>query len=133
MKLPIKRKYFDQIKKGEKIFEFRDAHATFVAEDNGETLTVPIMDVKIVHVDSLSGISPEEKKELFTDKRILRFWLGDNLTERERMIREFLDNGLCGNKEHGHPCNRMIKQELCKYCGLPVCFPNFAYHICSSK
>lgn len=38
MKLPIKKKYFDMIKKGTKIIEFRDAHITFVCEETGEEL-----------------------------------------------------------------------------------------------
>ena len=39
MKLPIKHKYFQQIKSGAKKFEFRDAHITFVDETTKETLT----------------------------------------------------------------------------------------------
>ena len=38
MKLLIKKEYFDRIKSGEKIEEFRDAHITFVCEETGETL-----------------------------------------------------------------------------------------------
>ena len=36
MKLLKKRKYFDMIKNNEKFVEYRDAHITFIAEDNGE-------------------------------------------------------------------------------------------------
>lgn len=38
MKLPIKKKYFDLIKKGEKIQDLRDAHITFICEETGEQL-----------------------------------------------------------------------------------------------
>lgn len=39
MKLPIKKKYFDEIKSGDKTWEFRDAHITFICEETGEKLT----------------------------------------------------------------------------------------------
>lgn len=38
MKLPIKRKYFDEIKIGIKVVDYRDAHITFVCEETGEEL-----------------------------------------------------------------------------------------------
>lgn len=38
MKLPIKKKYFDMIKAGNKNTEFRDAHITFICEETGEQL-----------------------------------------------------------------------------------------------
>ena len=38
MKLPIRKKYFDQIKEGKKELEMRSAHITFVCEETGETL-----------------------------------------------------------------------------------------------
>ena len=37
MKLPIKKVYFDQIKEGKKVVEYRDAHITFVCIETGET------------------------------------------------------------------------------------------------
>ncbi len=43
MKLPIKKKWFDKIKSGEKIDEIRDAHFTFVCEETGETLRMEIV------------------------------------------------------------------------------------------
>lgn len=42
MKLPIKKKYFDMIKSGEKDFELRDAHITFICEETGEKITKTI-------------------------------------------------------------------------------------------
>ncbi len=47
MKLPIKKKYFDLIKSGEKRVEFRDAHITFVCEGTGEQLRKNIKNVKL--------------------------------------------------------------------------------------
>lgn len=40
MKLPIKRKYWDKIESGEKDFELRDAHITFVDCETGEYLGI---------------------------------------------------------------------------------------------
>ena len=51
MKLPIKQKYFEKIKSGEKTVEYRDAHITFVCEETGETLVREIADVKMKRRD----------------------------------------------------------------------------------
>jgi len=48
MKLPIKQKYFNQIKKGLKTLEVRDAHITFVCEKTGHTLTKKLEGVMIM-------------------------------------------------------------------------------------
>lgn len=45
MKLPIKKKYFDDIKSGKKNMDFRDAHITFVCEETGETIVKKIKNV----------------------------------------------------------------------------------------
>ena len=45
MKLPIKKKYFNLIKSGKKVIEFRDAHITFVCEETGETLRKDVVGV----------------------------------------------------------------------------------------
>jgi len=45
MKLPIKKKYFDEIKEGKKKFEYRDAHITFICEETGEKLKKEIFAV----------------------------------------------------------------------------------------
>lgn len=57
MKLPIKKKYFDQIKAGVKLQEYRDAHITFVCEETGETMRREIM-----HADVF-----KRKKDLYPD------------------------------------------------------------------
>jgi len=53
MKLPIKKEYFDRIKSGEKNFELRDAHITFICEETGETLKKQVANVKLVQNDGI--------------------------------------------------------------------------------
>lgn len=48
MKLPIKKKYFDEIKSGKKKLEYRDAHITFVCEETGEKLVKNIIDAIVM-------------------------------------------------------------------------------------
>lgn len=73
MKLPIKHKYFEQIKEGRKTFEYRDAHLTLVDEKTGETITKYVKDVNLVLKDSM----PDEyvNDALFDDEKIIRFEL----------------------------------------------------------
>ena len=73
MKLPIKKIFFDQIKKGGKRIEYRDAHITFVCEETGEILR---MDVKEVFM-GWKKLLPEEIQDpdLFEDDRIICFEL----------------------------------------------------------
>jgi len=72
MKLPIKKKFFDKIKSGEKPFEYRDSHITFVCEETGETLKKDVVDVKIVEFKDID-VDLMMEKGLFEDKFILRF------------------------------------------------------------
>jgi hypothetical protein len=79
MKLPIKKKYFDLIKSGQKQFEYRDAHITFVCDETGETLRRKIKDVDFVRKSTLAYyFSKEEYDELFSDDLIIRFKLETN-------------------------------------------------------
>ena len=73
MKLPIKKKWFDLIKSGEKYFEYRDAHITFICEETGETMTKRVCSVQMVSKNRL----PDELKQsgLFEDKRQIEFLL----------------------------------------------------------
>ena len=70
MKLPIKKKYFDEIKSGYKVHEYRDAHITFVCEGTGETLRKDIDGVKIVkrHPDLYPDVLEDEYVMLFSWK-----------------------------------------------------------------
>lgn len=73
VKLLIRNDFFEQIKSGKKLFEFRDAHITFVNETTKEVLRKEVRDVMIIH----KSLVPEEyfSPELFEDDRILKFRL----------------------------------------------------------
>jgi len=71
MKLPIKKKYFDLIKSGEKKTEYRDSHITFICEETGETIQKNVWDVHIVHKSNV----PSEYKDVIGDEFVLRFLL----------------------------------------------------------
>lgn len=71
MKLPIKKEYFDKIKSGEKVEEFRDAHITFVCEETGETLRKNVCDILIVGREDI----PQGTEDLFEDEDIILFSL----------------------------------------------------------
>lgn len=71
MKLPIKKEYFDKIKEGEKIIEYRDAHITFVCEETKEELRKEIDNVMIVSRKFLD----REIRYMFDDKQIIAFKL----------------------------------------------------------
>lgn len=60
MKLPIKKKYFDMIKNGDKDIEFRDAHITFVCIEDGEELR---KDIREVELRNNPGTYPDVLKE----------------------------------------------------------------------
>jgi hypothetical protein len=69
MKLPIKREYFDKIKRKEKMVEFRDAHITFIAEDNGEELRVDVRDASVT-----TGIK-KNYPDVLEDENTIVFYL----------------------------------------------------------
>ena len=73
MKLPIKKKYFEEIKAGSKKYEFRDAHLTFVCEETGEQLRKDIVNVSLID----KGLLCDEYREsaMFEDDIILAFEL----------------------------------------------------------
>lgn len=66
MKLPIKKKYFDKIKTGEKLLEYRDAHITFICEETGEKLRAEVIGVEIRDRD---GIFPD----VLEDNKVIQF------------------------------------------------------------
>jgi len=83
MKLPIKKKYFDKIKNGDKKEDYRDAHITFVCEETGEKLRKYIKDVSIVSKEMFENM-PLEKNPLMQDpnmfdddERLVVFEFGD--------------------------------------------------------
>jgi len=71
MKLPIKKKYFDEIKTGKKDVEFRDAHITFVCEETGETLKKDIKNVSMIKKAQLS--TELYTSGMFDDESIICF------------------------------------------------------------
>lgn len=68
MKLLIKKKYFDRIKKGKKKFELRDAHITFVCMGTGEELRKNVTDVNIDYRGNFPGYD-----DVLEDERIIVF------------------------------------------------------------
>lgn len=71
MKLVTKKKYFDLIKAGEKVFDYRDAHITFVCEETGETLQKLVCSVTML--DKTSHLVPDIPE--LSDEMIIRFGL----------------------------------------------------------
>ena len=69
MKLPIKKKWFDKIKKGEKTREFREAHITFICEETGEKLRKKVIGVGLFDRKNLH----ESIKSLFKEKTLIVF------------------------------------------------------------
>ena len=75
MKLPITNKYFNQIKTGTKVLEYREAHITFINEKTKEELTVPVLKAKVV---GRWDMPREYKKEKFLkEKFVIEFQLPD--------------------------------------------------------
>jgi len=78
MKLPIKKKWFNQIKSGKKTLEFRDAHITFVCEETGETLRKELKGIGLTHRGEpieRGFVTKAEAKELFEDDVLIIFIL----------------------------------------------------------
>lgn len=71
MKLPIKHKYFEQIKKGHKNFEFRDAHITFIDEKTCEQYRREVTEVSLLPRKYLIKNFPYLKEILEDDKTIV--------------------------------------------------------------
>jgi len=71
MKLNIKKKYFDEIKAGKKSLDVRDAHATFICEETGETLVKKIVAAAVIKRP------PELYPDVLSDDKIVAFELGE--------------------------------------------------------
>jgi hypothetical protein len=74
MKLPVKQKYFKQLKSGKKLVDYRDAHITFVNE--GETGGKIIR--KVIGVSLMSrSMLPDDLRNsvLFGDDTVICFEL----------------------------------------------------------
>ena len=73
MKLPIKKKYFDEIKLKKKRYEYRDAHITFVCEETGETLRQEIEQSSVINRTQVP--LTYRNAEGLTEDKIVKFWL----------------------------------------------------------
>lgn len=73
MKLPIKQKYLVEIKSGNKIFEYRDAHITFVCEETGEKVTKKVIGARYISKQSV----PSQYRHIIEDDFALEFELDD--------------------------------------------------------
>ena len=65
MKLPIKKKYFDKIKAGDKFLEYRDAHITFICQETGETLRKEVIKCSVINSKFLQKIYRDVIKSEF--------------------------------------------------------------------
>ena len=74
MKLPIKKKYFDEIKIGIKRVEYRDAHITFICEETGDIIRKEIVDC---HISQVSEGIKNKYKDVLEDENTIVFQLGD--------------------------------------------------------
>ena len=72
MKLLIKKKYFDQIKSGEKQVDYRDAHITFICEETKEQLRK-----EILYAFVTGSMYPDYPDVLTKGELTLAFRLGD--------------------------------------------------------
>jgi len=80
MKLPIKKKWFDLIKKGEKPVEFRDAHITFICEETGETLQLKVKDAGVIEKE----LVPADARGVMEDDKVLWFHLDHPIKSEEK-------------------------------------------------
>lgn len=74
MKLKAKPEYFNKIKKGETLVDYRDAHATYINEENGHKCIRDIIGVKLITRKEL----PKDLRDnyiLFSDDMIIAFEL----------------------------------------------------------
>jgi len=74
MKLKAKPKYYNQIKTGEKLIDYRDAHITFINEETGLKCIRDVIGVRLIKRKDL----PEELRNnivLFTDETFIAFEL----------------------------------------------------------
>jgi len=73
MKLKTKKKYFDKIKAGEKLVDYRDAHITFVNEETGGKYVRKVIGVRLMPFRELPD--DLQKTTLFGDDMIIAFEL----------------------------------------------------------
>ena len=77
MKLPIKHKFFMQIKGGKKNFDVRAGHVTFVDEETKEEIVKGIFNAGVgvrSKVLSMAKLSEEDVKGIVTEKNLIYFY-----------------------------------------------------------
>ena len=79
MKLQINHEYFEQIKTGNKLIEYRDAHITFIDEETKEQIQIHVQDC---FVTKSKGLNPNIK-QLFTDDKVIGFILKSNKQQQQ--------------------------------------------------
>ena len=80
MKLPIKHKYFQDIKDGKKSVELRSAHITFVDEETGDELRKDVLISGVtnkvnIELDKHTSTTVNERKKMFKDDNVIYFGL----------------------------------------------------------
>jgi len=73
MKMKTKKKYFDKIKSGEKLVDYRDAHITFINEETGGKYIRKVVGVRLIRFSELPV--DLQKTTLFGDDMIIAFEL----------------------------------------------------------
>ena len=81
MKLSVKQKYFDRIKSGEKEFEYRDAHITFICEETGETTVKRVFKAQVIsrlqppHAHDQQSLDEASADDSIGDEEVIKFYL----------------------------------------------------------
>lgn len=76
----IKDKFFNKIKNGDKNFEFREAHITFINEKTKEELRKDVIRSSLISIDDpfvkeKTGLNEKELNELFKENVLIMFKL----------------------------------------------------------
>jgi hypothetical protein len=74
MKLKAQPKYYNAIKSGKKLVDYRDAHITFINEENGQKTIRDVIDVKLIKKDELPK-DLQDNPILFSDNTFIAFTL----------------------------------------------------------
>jgi len=81
MKLMIRRKFFDQIRKGKKTIDFRDAHITFECERTGRRLRANVTTIYLSSREKtkhdIKGVTEKEFEKIFDDEWQIAFVLSN--------------------------------------------------------
>ncbi len=81
MKLPIKKKYFEMMLKGNLNLEHRDAHITYVCEETGREILAMVKKVSLIDREN----APQDlfKSGILSDDKIIEFAIEPVKTSRK--------------------------------------------------